>query len=482
MRCEQVREALSARIDGEAPGVAKTVLDGHLAGCPDCVTWRDHAERVTQVVRLQPDQAPDLTAAVLAAVARDHAGVGAAPRRTPAAWRPSHAVLRAAVAAVALAQALLALPVLLGAGDIHTSREMACFEVALAVGFALVAWRPDRARVFMPVAVVLAAGLGLTSMLDLINAEVVPWHEVGHLAVAVQAALLWALSRAAGPPATTGSASVPPRRPEWPGPPHRSRPARPSEGGALMRNHVRRGLVVLAVVAGALAVGAPAAAHVSVDPREAAQGGFARLAFRVPTESDTLSTTKVEVYLPEESPVTSVSTMPVPGWTVEVTRTALDEPIEREDSTITEVVSVLTWTADDDDAAIAPGEFGEFPVSLGPLPEVDQLVFKALQTYSDGSVVRWIEEPADGAELEHPAPVLTLTAAEEEPEDGDAGAESDSSGEDSEVAADSDTDRAVADADGESGSGSAIWLALVALIAGLAGLALGGVAFMRTRS
>jgi uncharacterized protein YcnI len=249
-----------------------------------------------------------------------------------------------------------------------------------------------------------------------------------------------------------------------------------------MRSSVRFGLLMLAVTAAVLAVGTPAAAHVSVDPREAEQGGYARLAFRVPTESDTLSTNKVEVYLPEESPITSVSTMPVAGWTVEVTRTALDEPIEREDSTITEVVSVLTWTADDEDAAIAPGEFGEFPVSLGPLPEVDQLVFKALQTYSDGSVVRWIEEPADGEELENPAPVLTLTAAEEEPDDGDAGAASDESGEDSEVVADSDTEHTAADADGESGSGSAIWLALVALIAGLAGLALGGVAFMRTRS
>jgi hypothetical protein len=174
--------------------------------------------------------------------------------------------------------------------------------------------------------------------------------------------------------------------------------------------------------------------------------------------------------------------MPVPGWTVEVTRTALDEPIEREDSTITEVVSVLTWTADNEDAAIAPGEFGEFPVSLGPLPEVDQLVFKALQTYSDGSVVRWIEEPADGEELENPAPVLTLTAAEQEPEDGDAGAERDESGEDSEAAAGGDTEQTTGEADAESDPGSATWLALVALVAGLAGLALGGVAFMRTRS
>jgi periplasmic copper chaperone A len=36
-------------------------------------------------------------------------------------------------------------------------------------------------------------------------------------------------------------------------------------------------------------------------------------------------------------------------------------------------------------------------------------MFKALQTYSDGDVVRWIDEPkADGSEPDHPAPILKL--------------------------------------------------------------------------
>ena len=54
----------------------------------------------------------------------------------------------------------------------------------------------------------------------------------------------------------------------------------------------------------------------------------------------------------------------------------------------------------------------EFYVLAQQLPTSgNQVVFKALQTYSDGNVVRWIQtthralpEPA------HPAPVLTLTA------------------------------------------------------------------------
>src|SRR5690606_22496700 len=141
--------------------------------------------------------------------------------------------------------------------------------------------------------------------------------------------------------------------------------------------------------------------------------GYARVVFRVPTESDTASTTRVEVHFPEDTPLTSARVQPVPGWTAEITREELDEPIEGGHGRVaTERIASITWTADDEDAALGPDEFGEFPVSLGPLPEVDQLVFPALQTYSDGTVVRWIELPEEGTELERPAPVLRLLPAE----------------------------------------------------------------------
>ena len=49
---------------------------------------------------------------------------------------------------------------------------------------------------------------------------------------------------------------------------------------------------------------------------------------------------------------------------------------------------------------------------MGPLPESGQMIFKALQTYSDGTVVRWIDEPStDGTEPESPAPVLKIVPA-----------------------------------------------------------------------
>jgi periplasmic copper chaperone A len=175
----------------------------------------------------------------------------------------------------------------------------------------------------------------------------------------------------------------------------------------------RTGLrVLLAVAIGALSTAVvgvgTAAAHVTVNPKEATQGGYAKLAFRVPNEKDTASTTKLEILIPtDRAPLASVSTRPVPGWTVTVEKTTLATPLKVHDSEVTEVISKITWTAADG-SAVAPGTFQEFEVSAGPLPEVDQIVFKALQTYSDGDVVRWIDE---GAEADKPAPVLKLTKA-----------------------------------------------------------------------
>ncbi|MEV5692573.1 YcnI family protein [Micromonospora globbae] len=225
-------------------------------------------------------------------------------------------------------------------------------------------------------------------------------------------------------------------------------------------------LAVGAVATAVLGFAAPASAHVTVNPKDATQGGYSRIAFRVPNESDTASTTKLEVVLPENAPVGSVSTMPVPGWTVAVEKRKVDPPIEVHGSQITEAVSKLTWTASGD-AGIKPGQFQEFPVSLGPLPQVDRMVFKTLQTYSDGNVSRWIEEPTPGGEEpENPAPVLTLTAASPSASAAPVAADA--------APADDDDDEA-------EGNGLATGLGIAGLVAGLGGLVLGGLAYSRTR-
>ena len=167
-----------------------------------------------------------------------------------------------------------------------------------------------------------------------------------------------------------------------------------------------------ALVAGSTAA-APTAtsalAHVTVNPREAPAGGYAKLAFRVPNERDDAGTTRLEVSFPAEHPFGSVSVRPKAGWTYTKDETTLATPVKVHGADISTVVSKITWTG----GTIEPGEFEEFEVSLGPLPEdPESLVFKALQTYSSGEVVRWIEEAAPGGpEVERPAPVLKLTKA-----------------------------------------------------------------------
>ena len=64
--CEQVRLALSARLDGyEGEGGIR--VDEHLASCADCRAWLSAVERLT----LAAPEAPDLTERILKSVAAD---------------------------------------------------------------------------------------------------------------------------------------------------------------------------------------------------------------------------------------------------------------------------------------------------------------------------------------------------------------------------------------------------------------------------
>ncbi|WP_211310664.1 YcnI family protein [Thermasporomyces composti] len=159
--------------------------------------------------------------------------------------------------------------------------------------------------------------------------------------------------------------------------------------------------------AAVVALAGPAGAHVTVNPDEAARGGYAKLAFRVPNESDRASTVKLTVSFPEETPLASVRVRPHPGWQATVQKTTFPEPVEVGDLVLEEAVTSVTWTADEG-GGIAPGEFDEFEVSVGPLPDEDSLAFTAVQTYDDGEVVAWDQPVTDGPEPERPAPTLRL--------------------------------------------------------------------------
>ncbi|MGK5695035.1 YcnI family copper-binding membrane protein [Streptomyces sp. URMC 128] len=225
-----------------------------------------------------------------------------------------------------------------------------------------------------------------------------------------------------------------------------------------------------------LALSVPAFAHVSVQPEgTAAKGGYAVVDFKVPNERDDASTTKLEVTFPTDHPLASVMPEPMPGWKIDVTKSTLDKPLEMHGEKITEAVTKVTWTADG--KGIEPGYFEKFPVSIGQLPEdTDQLVFKALQTYSNKEVVRWIEVPQEGQEEpDNPAPVLELSAASEDGHHASSGDEAS----DAKSAEKASADTAADTASSSGTDTTARVLGIVGIVVGAAGVAYGVLAGRR---
>jgi uncharacterized protein len=228
----------------------------------------------------------------------------------------------------------------------------------------------------------------------------------------------------------------------------------------------RLAVVVAGAVALLVALAGPATAHVTVNPKEATQGGYTKLTFRVPNERPNAGTVKVAVQLPQDHPITSVSVQPHAGWTYEVARRKLDTPIKGSNGDITDVVDTVTWSG----GPIKAGEFDEFSISVGPLPkDTTSLAFKAVQTYDNGEVVRWVDVPAAGQpEPATPAPVLELNA----PANGAAASEDD-------VSAASNTSNSGGAS--QSDVDTAKTLGIAGLVVGVLGLAAGGFALVTSR-
>lgn len=244
---------------------------------------------------------------------------------------------------------------------------------------------------------------------------------------------------------------------------------------------LRRLLTLVTLTAVTLIAGAgAAAAHVTVNPSSAPAGDFTKLTFRVPNESDTAGTVAVTVTLPTDHPFAFVSVKQVPGWTVTPTKQTLAAPVTEGDLTIKEAVTSVTWTAQAGNR-IGPGEFAEFDISAGPVPDVASQEFPTAQTYDDGTVVEWNEPtPASGDEPEHPAPTLTVAAAGDASEAGRA--HSDEGAATSTVAEASTATVSAAAATSEPSKGSdstAVILAVIGIVVAAAALLTAAVALRR---
>jgi predicted anti-sigma-YlaC factor YlaD len=192
MDCTTCREAISARLDGHDSD--DPAVDEHLAGCAGCQAWRADAVALAHHVDLHAAlPVPDHSASILAALADETAAAEASARND------ALLVWRAGLAALGAVQLLLAIPVLFGveAGvGVHAAREMGSFDVALAAGFLVAAWRPARAWGMVPLVAALAGSLAFTSVIDIVEGRATLAAETLHLTDVVGLVLLWALAHA----------------------------------------------------------------------------------------------------------------------------------------------------------------------------------------------------------------------------------------------------------------------------------------------
>lgn len=194
MRCSRIREAVSARLDGEEAGVPAGRVDAHLATCSACRAWAAAAGSLPLTLadgpvpagRATPD--PGVIAALLAEAA--------APPRRPAVLRVRE--WRIVLGVLAVVQLVTAWPGVLprsGHAAAHIAHELTSWDIGLAVGFLFLAWQPSRAWGALPLVALLVACLTGASVLDLVSGDAVLGRETVHLLEVAGLGCLWMLAR-----------------------------------------------------------------------------------------------------------------------------------------------------------------------------------------------------------------------------------------------------------------------------------------------
>lgn len=185
MDCRDCRDALSARLDGELGENEDRAVATHLQRCASCTAHAEELSDLTRWTRLQPAEAmPDLTPRIMSRLRPQPVAAGRQG------W------LRVGLVVWAVVQLAVAAPDLIGFGEhAHHARELLAWHVAVATGFAAVAWRPAWVVGLVPVVAVAAAVLVATAGLDVWAGHVHPVEEASHLLTPIGLLLLWRLAR-----------------------------------------------------------------------------------------------------------------------------------------------------------------------------------------------------------------------------------------------------------------------------------------------
>jgi uncharacterized protein YcnI len=155
----------------------------------------------------------------------------------------------------------------------------------------------------------------------------------------------------------------------------------------VIRSRPTRLSLVAAVAAACFLGGGPAAlAHVQVQPTAVAPTDSVMFTVIVPGETGE-PTTKVELQLPPN--LLPFAFEDPPGWKRKIVPG--DDPLS---------LGNVVWTGH-----LAPDGFAQFRFLAGTPEEEGELVWKTIQTYADGTVVRWV----GGPDAEEPAAITQVT-------------------------------------------------------------------------
>ncbi len=136
-----------------------------------------------------------------------------------------------------------------------------------------------------------------------------------------------------------------------------------------------------------------AEAHVTVKPNQVGAASFQTFSVGVPSEKD-IPTVGLRLVIPEG--LKSVTPNVKPGWKIDEKKEG-----EGEEATVIEI----SWS----EGSIPAGQRDDFVFSAQVPATSGSLKWKAYQTYQDGTVVSWDQDPATITKGEEGTPFSTTT-------------------------------------------------------------------------
>lgn len=158
-------------------------------------------------------------------------------------------------------------------------------------------------------------------------------------------------------------------------------------------------------------VAATASAHVGLEYQVAPAGAMYKATFQVGHGCGTSATRQVTVTPP--AGVLEARPMPKAGWSLEIQREKLAEPVTRQGRTVNERVARITWTVKTPADALPSDQYDEF-VLMAALPAQAGTLAWPVSQVCDSGRADWTEVPRPGQsphELKNPAPLLEVLPA-----------------------------------------------------------------------